>query len=167
MRFCDRLTLISSDESYRKQYIDFLNKSYYNKNYQEVKDKEYKRLTDKYGIMIWESIERAAMSGRTQKFINFNNEDFTVDFPGLNNPVKFKKMWIREVMKNKYSKYHKTHPILKQTYNISGVYVEVWNNQKGTIRFGWSREDLGKEAWTYNEVDQTTIDDHGWECEFR
>ena len=39
-------------------------------------------------------------------------------------------MWIREVMKNQYSKYHKTHPILKQTYNISGVYVEVWNNQK-------------------------------------
>ena len=49
MRFCDRLSIISSDESYRKQYIDFLNKSY-NKNYQEVKDKEYKRLTDKYGL---------------------------------------------------------------------------------------------------------------------
>ena len=167
MRFCDRLDLITCDEYYRNQYIKYLKKSYYDKQYHEVKDREYKRLTDKYGVMIWESIERAAMSGKNEKYINLKNEDFTVDFPGLNNPVKFKEMWIREVMKNENSKYHKTHPILKQTYNISGLFVEVWKNQKGTIRFGWSREDLGKESWT-NYVDHDTIINNcGWDCEYR
>ena len=167
MRFCDRLDLITYDESYRNQYIKYLKKSYYDKQYHEVKDREYKRLTDKYGVMIWESIERAAMSGKNEKYINLKNKDFTVDFPGLNNPVKFKEMWIREVMKNKNSKYHKTHPILKQTYNISGLYVEVWKNQKGTIRFGWSRENLGKESWTNYVNHDTIINNCGWDCEYR
>ena len=56
---------------------------------------------------------------------------FTVDFQD-NNPVKFKKNVVR-VMKNQYSKYHKTHPILKQTYNISGVYVSM-EQERFTIR---------------------------------
>lgn len=154
---------LSRDGHYRNYYSENMKQRAYAKMRQEVKEREYERLTDKYGEMIWKSIERAALKGKTSKYINLNNEDFQINFPGLTDPVKFKRMWIKEVMKNTYSKHHKKHPVTQSPYDIEGIYTEVWGNSKGTVHFSWSDQDLYKETggWDMNKCEVSY--NYGWE----
>ena len=90
-------------------------------------------LTKKYAKRTQDSLIRAAQKGKSEAYINFDRNDFKVNFPGLGDPKKNQRNWLNE-MKNPDSKY-----VIQNAGNIilDGISADIWNNGAFTTRFSW------------------------------
>ena len=102
------------------------------------KDELFKFLTSKYHAKIKRGITSAASNGLSEKFMNFEKNDFKANCQGLGFPKDVQRLWLSEVILNKDEK--KYLPIDETTGkpdHLHGINFEVWNNAKFTTRFHW------------------------------
>ena len=103
----------------------------------EKKENIFKLLTEKYHSIIKNEITFAAHNGKREKYINFDKNDFKVNFPTLGYPKDIQKEWLDEVITNPAS------DLLPRTYDndmpehFYGLNYEIWNNRNFTTRFTW------------------------------
>tara|TARA_Y100000389_G_scaffold193871_1_gene223161 strand:+ start:1622 stop:2014 length:393 start_codon:yes stop_codon:yes gene_type:complete len=121
------LAIISEEENREKKL----------KRQEEIKDKMFKQLSDKYLLSIKNGILNAAKKGKTEKYINFKREDFKANYHGLGGVVAFQNLWLNEIT-NPESKYLIDDPDNEgEKINISGIKFKIWNNSSFTTVFSW------------------------------
>tara|TARA_B110000046_G_C12909557_1_gene362220 strand:+ start:108 stop:515 length:408 start_codon:yes stop_codon:yes gene_type:complete len=117
----DKKTEIKKDEKEEKL----------KKRQEEVKDTKFTELTTKYYTQIKRGIENAAKDGKSEKYINFDRDDFKANCYGLGNTVEFQKLWLNEIV-NPSSKY-----IPDGEDSFEGFIFEPLNNFKFTTKISW------------------------------
>lgn len=102
------------------------------------KDKLYEFLTSKYHAKIKRAIENAAKRGLSEKFINFEKDDFKANCEGLGYPSDVQRLWLKEVILNKdENKYLPIDETTSTREHMHGINFDIWNNAKFTTRFYW------------------------------
>ena len=104
-------------------------------------------LTAKYHKQIKDALEKAAYSGKREKYMNFERDDFKANFPTLGTPAEMASRWFCEMI-NEESKYLpiKSVTSLKQGDNelekverehFKGLDFDIWNNAAFTVKLTW------------------------------
>ena len=101
------------------------------KRQEEVKDAKFTELTQKYFSQIKRGIQNAAKDGKSEKYINFDRNDFKANCFGLGNTNEFLKLWLNEIV-NPSSKY-----IPDKEESFEGFTFEPLNNFKFTTKISW------------------------------
>lgn len=101
----------------------------------DVRDKLFTALTDKYLLDVRNSLLRAAHKGFREKYINFTRDDFKANFAGLGTPAEVQRGWLIE-MCDPESKYMKKDDE-GNCLTLQGIDADVWNNVKFTTHFKW------------------------------
>lgn len=117
----DKKTEIKKDEKQEKL----------KKRQEEVKEAKFTELTQKYFAQIKRGIENAAKDGKSEKYINFDRNDFKANCYGLGNTNEFLKLWLDEIV-NPSSKY-----IPDGEDSFEGFIFEPLNNFKFTTKISW------------------------------
>lgn len=117
----DKKTEIKKDEKQEKL----------KKRQEEVKEAKFTELTQKYFAQIKRGIENAAKDGKSEKYINFDRNDFKANCYGLGNTNEFLKLWLDEIV-NPSSKY-----IPDGEDSFEGFTFEPLNNFKFTTKISW------------------------------
>ena len=107
-------------------------------NMEARKDELFKFLTSKYHAKIKRAIEGAAKRGLSEKFMNFEKDDFKANCEGLGFPKDVQRLWLNEVILNKSDdKYLPVDEDTGKPEHLDGVHFDIWNNAKFTTRFYW------------------------------
>lgn len=101
------------------------------KRQHEVKDIKFTELTEKYFSQIKRGIQNAAKDGKSEKYINFDRNDFKANCYGLGNTNEFLKLWLNEII-DPSSKY-----IPDNEESFQGFTFEPLNNCKFTTKISW------------------------------
>lgn len=101
------------------------------KRQDEVKHNKFIELTQKYFLQIKRGIENAAKDGKSEKYINFDRNDFKANCFGLGNTNEFLKLWLNEIV-DPSSKY-----IPDDEECFEGFTFEPLNNFKFTTKISW------------------------------
>jgi len=104
--------------------------------FEEKKDALMVKLTLLYHDKIIRSISGAAKKGKSEKYMNFNYEDFKGNYPGLGKPSLFQDMWLQE-MANPSSKYLEINDDGEKLQCLEGITWNIWGNAKFTTVFQW------------------------------
>ena len=104
-----------------------------------IKHEKYLFLTNKYYLDIITKISLAKGSGKKEKFMNFNRDDFKAGSKGLGFPKEFQRSWLNDVVfngNNIYTeKYYNSDPCLCEV--LLDVKADIWNNGNFTTHFTW------------------------------
>jgi len=117
----DKKTEIKKDEKQEKL----------KKRQDEVKDTKFRELTGKYFSQIKRGIQNAAKDGKSEKYINFERNDFKANCFGLGNTNEFLKLWLNEIV-DPSSKY-----IPDGEESFQGFTFEPLGNFKFTTKISW------------------------------
>lgn len=101
------------------------------KRQEEVKHTKFTELTQKYFLQIKRGIQNAAKDGKSEKYINFERDDFKANCFGLGNTNEFLKLWLNELV-NPSSKY-----IPDGEESFQGFTFEPLGNFKFTTKISW------------------------------
>tara|TARA_R110002072_G_C7813662_1_gene522729 strand:+ start:328 stop:768 length:441 start_codon:yes stop_codon:yes gene_type:complete len=101
------------------------------KRQEEVKDTKFHELSKKYHLQIKRGIENAAKEGKSEKYINFDRNDFKANCFGLGNPDEFLKLWLNEIV-NPKSNY-----IPDGEDSFEGFTFQPIGNFKFTTKISW------------------------------
>jgi hypothetical protein len=137
--FFDINTLISISEEAKKHNEKIAKDKLerFEKRRLEKKEELFKFLTDKYHSIIRRAILQAAHSGKREKYINFNKNDFKANFPTLGYPYEIQKIWLDEVITNPSSDILPRHNENDMPIHFSGLNYDIWNNSSFTTHFTW------------------------------
>lgn len=117
----DKKTEIKKDEKQEKL----------KKRQDEVKDTKFRELTGKYFSQIKRGIQNVAKDGKSEKYINFDRNDFKANCFGLGNTNEFLKLWLNEIV-DPSSKY-----IPDGEESFQGFTFEPLGNFKFTTKISW------------------------------
>ena len=102
------------------------------------KDELFSFLTSKYHPKIKRGISSAASKGLSEKFMNFDKNDFKANCNGLGFPKDIQSLWLTEVILNKdEKKYLPINEDTKEPDHLNGINFQILNNEKFTTRFYW------------------------------
>ena len=97
MAFIEKMITLSTE---KKIVIDEYNEQS-KKIFEEARDKRVNKimvfLTEKYHDEVKRAIMQASTSGRREKHMNFNRDDFKANFPTLGSPAIILNRWLTEM----------------------------------------------------------------------
>ena len=134
--FIEEMRVLANNQANIIEHMKKIKQKRFEKKRASVIDERFIFLTKKYYNAIGLEIYRTATTGRTEKYMNFEREDFKVNFPGLGNPAAFQQLWLEEIC-NPDSKYIPTNPETNEKIHFKGLEFDVWNNRAFTTVFSW------------------------------
>ena len=83
----------------------------------------YDNLSEKHLTVLLTKLNRAAIQGKREAFINFDREDFRMNIPGTGDTRYACNMWLSE--------------LAAEGGQLDGIRFDVWGNAKFTTKFSW------------------------------